>query len=139
MRANLPPERPIGLQARGLSWRKRSGHWVALWVARRDLVDKGYPVATQRIWPPSAPTYDEKHALADIEDHFGSRSVLSAQPLIPTQTEWLYIASECERLQDEMLGWARTGQDSNPRIIFNGTLKSLINAYQVDKDSTYHG
>src|SRR5262245_55100500 len=117
MRANLPPEKPLGLQSRGLSWRKRSNRFVALWVARRDLVDKGYPVATQRIWPPTDST-----------------------ETTPTYTEWLYISSECERLQNELLAWVRTCKDEgNPQLAFNGTLKSLINIYQLDKDSSYHG
>src|SRR5262245_30496037 len=116
MRANLPPAKPLGLQSRGLSWRKRSNRFVALWVARRDLVDKGYPVATQRIWPPTDST-----------------------ETVPTYTEWLYISSECERLQNEMLAWCRTSKQTNPILAFNGTLKSLINVYQVDKDSSYHG
>lgn len=116
MPAFRPPEKPAGLQARGLNWRKRSKHWVAYWVARADLVYRGYPLESQRLWPASD----------------------AVQPTAPVDDEWNYIGSECERLQDEMLAWAHGGEDSDPLSLFNDSLESLIRIYQVDPDSSYH-
>src|SRR5262245_12705459 len=107
-----PPEKPQGLEARGLKWRKSAKNWVAYWIARVDLVDKGYTPETQRLWPPSAePT-------AELTDDV-----------------WTYLGSECERLQEEMLAWSRgeTAPISTTED-FDDTMASLVRIYKDDED-----
>jgi hypothetical protein len=101
--------RPHVENAPGLTWRpKGEKGWEARWRARADLVLGGYKPKSRRIW-------------TGIE---------------PSEFEGAVISDTCRRLQDEMLLWARGGL---PEIkAFNGTLKSLIDCYQTDPDSTYH-
>lgn len=99
-------------QAPGLRWQPRADHWVGYWVARSDLVKKGYPTKTQRLWPPTQDAHAEL-----TED---------------TET---YLRSECQRLQDEMLAWAKGGDTK--QFAFDGTLSSLIECYRRDPDSTF--
>lgn len=93
--------------APGLRWRKRSSSHVALWVARDDLVKRGYETKTVRLWEGTA----------------------------PTETEKLFIRSECVRLQDQMLTWGR-GFVVDHRA-FDGTVAGLIRCYQHDPESRY--
>jgi integrase len=102
--------------APGLVWRPRSDHWVALWLAKRDAVKRGYPVKSVRLWPPS-------HApLAEL-----------------TADVVKLLQSECDRLQGEMIGWLDDGggdaKDDVPA--YNGTLAGLIKCYERDPDSPF--
>lgn len=99
--------------APGHRWQPRADHSVCIWVARRDIVKKGFRPKTQRIWPPHG------NPLALLDD--GAR---------------LYIKSECIRLQDEMLAWANGG---SAKVAFDGTVKTLARAFETDPDSDYQG
>lgn len=104
------PNKPDNLSTPGLNWRERSGSWVAVWIARADLVKRGYASRTARLW-------------AGVE---------------PTADDWTVIASSCERLQSQMLEWANEGSlDWNPYAIYDGKLKSLVRIYQDDPDSPF--
>lgn len=99
--------------APGLGWRRRTDHWVALWIARGDIVKRGYPVKSVRLWPPAV---DPRAALTDDVTKL--------------------LRSECARLQDEMLGWDRGGDVAT--IHFDGTVRGLIECYRRDPDSAFH-
>lgn len=101
--------RPSIDKAPGLAWRKRADGWVATWVARQDIVKKGYSPSTQR---------------------------LKLFTATPTDDEARYIQSECLRLQDEMLAFGSGG--TKPSFAFDGTIKGLVDAYQRDPDSPFH-
>lgn len=110
------PTRPSGLSAPGLNWRARADSWVAYWVARGDLVKRGYSLKSVRLWPPSTST-------ARVE---------------PTHDEWLTISAGCERLQSEMLEWANPLDWAyDPRAIYDGTMNSLKRIYHDDPDSPF--
>lgn len=101
--------RPEVDDAPGLAWRPRPDGWLATWVARPDIVKKGFRPKTQR---------------------------LTLVAGVPTLEERLYIQSECERLQRQMLSFGR-GKSLAPGA-FKGTVQALIDAYQSDPDSPYH-
>lgn len=102
-------DRPKIDSAPGLAWRPRANGWVAVWVARSDIVAKGYSPSTQRL------------------------RLFTEQP---TEDDVTYIRSECQRLQDEMLAFGRDGDGSAP--VFTGTVQGLIDTYLRDPDSGYH-
>jgi hypothetical protein len=95
-------------EAPGLVWRARKNGWAATWQARSDLVKRGYLPKTVALW-----TGGE-----------------------PDETDALHIATRCQQYQSEMLMWGR-GVEPIPLNAFRGDLRSLINAYQTDKDSPY--
>lgn len=102
-------DRPRVENAPGLTWRyNKKDGWIAFWRARADIVIKGFKPKNQRIW-------------------IGPE---------PTETDKAYIADQCRRLQDEMLIFGQ-GRVMETKA-FTGTLKSLIECYQTDPDSTYH-
>lgn len=53
----------------------------------------------------------------------------------PSPADAAYISDNCQRLQAEMLVFGRGAPAVNP---FDGTLRTLVNCYQTDPDSTYH-
>ena len=109
------PVKPEGLDTPGLNWRPRNTHWVAVWVARADIVAKGYSLKSQRLWPPS-----------------------NSKRVEPDADEWNAIASLSQRHQAEMLEWANEGPKGwDPRAVFDGTLGSLIDIYQKDPDGPF--
>lgn len=111
----LRPVKPADLVTPGLNWRARATGGTFYWVARPDIVERGYSLKSARLWPPSA-----------------------SPRLEPTADEWFEIASSCARLQSQMLEWGNcktTGFD--PRAIYDGTMKSLIRVYLTDPDSPY--
>lgn len=94
--------------APGLIWRPSGKGWEARWQCRTDMINKGFTPKSQRIW----------------------------EGIEPTEAEAKAISDGCTRLQDEMKTFGRGGLPvANP---FDGTLRSLINCYQTDPDSTYH-
>jgi len=100
--------------APGHRWQPRAdGRFVCIWVARRDIVKKGYSPKTQRIWPPTA----EPDAVLDEGARF-------------------YIQSECQRLQDDMHSFIK-GRGENKPPKFDGRLETLIECYKTDPDSDY--
>lgn len=101
------PQKPEGLDTPGIQWRPRASGFIAYWVARTDLVARGYTLKTRRLWDGTEPTRDE----------------------------WLAISSACILLQDEMLAWANGGTSN--AVTFDHTLKGLIRCYQHDEDSPY--
>lgn len=110
---DVPRGRPKGEpphvdDAPGITWKPRvRGRWEARWQARTDLVQRGWTPKTMRLW-------------------CGER---------PTEIQAAFIADCCNRLQSEMLAWARN--DLPATAEFDGTLRGLIRCYQTDKDSTY--
>lgn len=97
--------------APGLSWRPRKYGWEARWRARPDLVKRGFRPVNVRLF------------------------VSTAKEPVPSEAGCKMIADACNALQTEMLVWGRGGV---PVIAsFDGSIRSLVNAYQTDKDSTY--
>jgi hypothetical protein len=94
--------------APGHIWRKHARGWECRWQARTDMVNKGFTPKSQQLF-------------------VGQE---------PTETEIAFIQDTCRRLQDEMLTFGRGGLPVVSQ--FEGSLKSLINCYQTDPDSSYH-
>jgi hypothetical protein len=95
--------------APGIVWRQsKNGQWEAMWRARTDIVKKGFEPKNHHLW----------------------------SGLELSEAEAAQISDTCRRLQDEMLLFARGGLPA--MNVFDGTLRSLIYAYQTDPDSTYH-
>lgn len=95
--------------APGHIWRKHTRGWECRWQCRTDLIDKGFKPKSQQLF-------------------VGEE---------PNETEIAYIQDSCRRLQDEMLVFGRGGVAAV--TTFTGSLRSLINCYQTDPDSGYHG
>lgn len=93
--------------APGSIWRKHVKGWECRWQCRTDIVEKGFLPKSQQLF-------------------VGQE---------PNETEIAFIQEQCRKLQDEMLTFGRGGIPQ--QNVFNGTLGSLINCYQTDKDSTY--
>jgi hypothetical protein len=92
----------------GLQWRKRAnGGRVPYWVARPDLIAKGFQPKSVRLH-------------YDVSD--------------PQQAA--AIRSRCERLQAEMLAWAR-GDHPEAAAIYDGSLRRLAQLYETDENSPY--
>jgi hypothetical protein len=96
--------------APGLKWRRTKHGWEARWRARADLVKQGFRPAIVRLW------------------------ATEPDGLEPTDFERSYIQDRCTSLQAEMLVWGRGGL---PDEQFDGTVASLVRAYQTDEDSSY--
>lgn len=109
----MKPPRPIkpeGLDAPGLTWRPRRDHWEARWIARQDLIKRGFQPRSSRLWAGACPTTEE----------------------------WRVIGSACSRLQGEMLAWLKVPQDQwDPARLFDDRLESLIKIYEQDPDSPF--
>lgn len=103
------PPPPKVANAPGLVWKPRKDGFEARWQCRTDIAAKGFEPKSARIWGGNSPSEIERQMIADA----------------------------CRRLQSEMLVWSKGGI---PQVGggFNGTLRSLINEYQTDKDSNYH-
>lgn len=115
MRPERPPQKPTDISAPGLAWRPRANNWTGYWVARQDIVARGYPLKSRQVWPPSE------------------------TPLaIPSPDDWLGIASNCQRLQDEMLTWGKAAFSDNPVDLYDDTVAALVKIYLNDKDSGFH-
>lgn len=93
--------------APGLKWRNRKTERVAYWVARHDLVRKGFRPSSVRV-------------------HFDP-----ADPL-----HLLHIAARCRDLQGQMLSWSGEARFPS-RNVYDGSLRSLIRRYQTDEMSPY--
>ena len=76
-----------------------------MWICRADIAKRGFRPATARLWAGET----------------------------PSETEAAEIASQCNRLQNEMLVWSR--DEISPT--FDGTLGSLVKQYETDPDSLY--
>lgn len=106
MIAKLPP-RPIVHDAPGCTWMPSGYGWEARWRPRTDLVRKGYPGQTSRLWKGTELTDKDRG----------------------------WISESCNRLQTDMLGWARGAKIEVST--FDGTLRTLVDQYQTDTDSPY--
>lgn len=110
------PEKPADLSTPGLVWRPRSRGWLAYWVPRTDIAERGYPVKSAQLWPPS-------------EGEYGPA---------PTSAEWDAMASRCETMQAEMLAWSNGRTvEWDPKKVYDGTLASAITVYLKDPDSPF--
>lgn len=111
----LRPVKPAGLATPGLNWRARANGGTFYWVARPDLVERGYSLKSARLWPPTA-----------------------SPRLEPAADEWNEMASSCARLQGQMLEWGNCkSTDFDPRAIYDGTMGSLVKIYRTDPDSPF--
>jgi hypothetical protein len=108
------PIKPKGLETPGLVWRQRKDGPIALWLPRSDLVARGYPKTTYRLWSSTALT-----------------------PTEPTRQEWEEISARCERHQFEMLRWARGDERTDPKSVFDRRVRSLIRLYQTHDKSKF--
>lgn len=106
MTAELPP-RPIVEDAPGCTWMPSGNGWEARWRPRTDLVRKGYSGRTYRLWKGT-----------ELSDH---------------DRNW--ISDNCNRMQAEMLGWARGAEITV--ATFDGTIRTLVDQFQSDEDSPY--
>lgn len=104
----MSPQPPKIPDTPGIIWRPRADGWEARWQCRTDLVKKGFEPKSQRLWVGTVPTEVEAKAISDA----------------------------CNQLQGEMLVFSRGGLPEAGK--FDGSLRSLINCYQTDRDSTYH-
>ncbi len=99
--------------APGIVWRKRlkSNEWVATWLARTDIIKRGYTPRSIELWCGSE--LDEKQA----DD----------------------IALRCQHQQFDMLTWGRELPPPEKPLpdYFTGDLASLIHCYRTDGDSPY--
>jgi hypothetical protein len=93
--------------APGLVWRARLVGWEARWQARTDLGKRGFTPTVLRLWKGS----------------------------VPTAAEVAFIQDRCNALQAEMLVWGRGGLPE--AASFTGSVRSLIQCYETDPDSTY--
>jgi integrase len=110
------PGKPANLDTPGLIFRPRQSGWLLMWSPRSDLVERGYPSTTRRLWP---------------------SSTVSQHPPEPTLEEWEAISAWCVRYQAEMLLWTKGDTQFDPGLIFDGTVGSLIKLYQTDPDSEF--
>jgi hypothetical protein len=107
----IPPQLPE--PAPGLVWRrrKRKGEWVATWLARTDIIKRGYAPRHIELW--SGPELGEEQAIDIIQ--------------------------RCRHQQFDMLTWGKelpAPQAPEPERL-TGSLASLIHSYQTDQDSPY--
>jgi hypothetical protein len=105
----MPTDAPKIDDTPGLIWRRQRFGWEARWQARTDLVERGFPIKSHRVWA-------------------GQEADLT-----PKWRE--YISDFCTTMQNEMLVWGRGGIEPAE---FTGTIASLIACYRTDPDSTYH-
>jgi hypothetical protein len=112
------PAKPKDLETPGLVYRERKDGRILLWSPRSDLVARGlYPKTTRRLWPPSG---------------------ANPTPPEPTREEWEEISARCERHQVEMLRSTRIPiERTDPKFIFDGTIKSLSRLYQTHDKSKF--
>lgn len=104
----IPREPPkIEGDAPGLVWKPRKYGWSARWQARSDLILKGYSPKSVTLW-------------------FGTEL---------SHVENAFIVSRCAAQQRDMLAWANNGKRQLGK--FSGTIKSLIECYQMDENSPY--
>jgi len=106
------PQPPVlGQPAPGLVWRKRKNDWVATWLARTDIIKRGYKPRSWPLWIGVEPTPAEAEA----------------------------IATKCQHFQYEMLAWSRGVEAPPPPepAGFHGNLRSLVHCYRTDPDSPY--
>lgn len=97
--------------APGIIWRPYKGdRWEARWQARSDIVKRGFRPKSMRVW------------VGEIDGLDGANVA--------------YIQDRANSLQAEMLVWGRGG--IAPMGAYDGTVKSLAEAYQTDPDSSFH-
>lgn len=106
MTAELPP-RPTVQDAPGCTWMPSGSGWEARWRPRTDLIRKGYSERTHRLWKGTELTDKDRG----------------------------WISESCNRLQADMIGWAR-GAKIEVRA-FDGTIRTLVDQFQTDEDSPY--
>lgn len=98
-------DKPKIEDAPGLVWRPRANGWAATWQARTDLVKLGFIPKSVSLW----------------------------DGVQPTEVEAKNIATQCRRLQSEMLMFSRNGDFSVPDTVSN--VRELINKYLNDPTS----
>lgn len=88
--------------------RLRSDGWVVTWLARTDILKRGYPYKSRII--------------CVIGDE-------------PSEIERDFISGQCKAMQRDMLVWSRGGVEAPGE--YDGTIDGLIAAYKSDPQSTY--
>lgn len=94
--------------APGLTWKKRPNFNEARWQARQSSIERGFKVKSVKLWSGAGE---------------------------PTKKEWDYIVAVCNQLQQELLVFDKGFVP--PTLVFDGTLRGLMEAYRRDPDSTY--
>jgi hypothetical protein len=110
------PKVPADLSAPGLIYRLRRRGWVLSWSPRSDLMERGYQGKTIRLWPSDTTPPRQSE---------------------PTRAEWEVISAWCVRYHAEQLLWARGGVEDDPKLLFDGTIASLIEIYQTHRRSPF--
>ena len=103
---------PKVTNAPGVVWQKRAnGQWKAIWRARADIIERGWPIKSTGLWVGTPEELDEENIK--------------------------YIQSYSNDLHIDMLAW---GRGTPPRVpgVYDGTLEALAHAYRTDEDSPYH-
>lgn len=103
--------KPYVADAPGLTWKRRKAGWEARWQAQSNIIRKGWPIKSRLILR----GLHEPLAAIDIAD----------------------IQSQCQLLQNEMQIF-NNGEMPWQEGQYSGTLRSLIDNYLNDKDSSYH-
>lgn len=81
-----------------------------MWVARTDIVKRGFRPRTSELW----------------------------RGTVPDAEQWAKMSSICLRLQGEMLEFGRVAAVSwQPEAVYDGTIDSLIHIYLHDPDSPF--
>lgn len=111
MTDELPPQLPEPAPGIVWRWRARKKEWVATWLARTDIIKRGYLPRSIELWCGAAPTEEQA----------------------------LDICQRCQHQQFEMLMHGKELPPPEKPLPdhFIGTLASLIHCYQTDADSPY--
>jgi hypothetical protein len=102
-------DKPHFTNAPGLVLRPRNDGWTAQWQCRTDIAKKGFE---PKSW-----------------------TICQIGPE-PTDMERRLISDRCNILQSEMLVYGRGGLPT--MAVYDGTIKGLIDCYQLDPDSPFH-
>jgi hypothetical protein len=100
-------DRPSIENTPGIVWRERKDGWSGVWLARTDLIKRGYLPRSVTVWSGNDMTEVDKQLISD----------------------------KCVQLQNEMLVWGRGGVPTVSQ--YDGTIAGLIRCYQTDEYSTY--
>jgi len=84
------------------------GTWVVFWLARTDLVERGYRPKVVPLW----------------------------RGLEPSAADAAWIADQCTQMQTEMLVWGRGGLPTEASV-YDGTVRGLIHVYKADVNSSF--
>jgi hypothetical protein len=88
---------------------RRNGTFTAYWVARHDIVKRGFRLKLLAVW-------------AGVE---------------PTEEDRMIVSERCNVLQGEMMLWDKRDAVVEHPALFDGTVRSLIFCYRTDRHSPF--